>query len=556
MFPKSSGFGGPDAAAGRGMIRFWRRTGEAAAATIRERPAETIALLLFAVLVSVVSAHHEVWRDEVRALSLVLEARSLPDFFRFMRNEGHPALWHFWLWLVHAVLQHPVALKVASLAVAIAAAWVLLFRSPFPWWQKVLAVFGVFPAYEYSVMCRNYGISMLGLFAFCALYPHRWRRPLALGMTVFLLAQTNAHAFIIAAALLAALLCDWFFTGRREPGVDSKAVWAAFLVMFAGLILSAWQMVPDRTTAVTPMWGLDHTAWLRAAVSALRNPGVYFWEAFGFGRLWVTVLIYAAAVYLLLKDKVLFLMFFPSVVGIAMLFQVVYYGAFRHQGMIYILLLSVYWLDLASPRAKTVENTGRIASHWMPLVLQGIVGFLLVVQVSMAYHKIAADIRGDLSSSKRLGQFLASDPVGKRAILLSEPDYLMESLPYYVPNPIYILRESRFGKVVSFTTRNRRELTLSELLSAAEALRQEQGRPVLVVIGHALNPGGPYTIEYGYGKRFVYSREMVEAFTAATRAVASFRIAPEDENYEVFRLLAPAEKSGHRGSAAENSAGR
>jgi hypothetical protein len=50
-----------------------------------------------------------------------------------------------------------------------------------------------------------------------------------------------------------------------------------------------------------------------------------------------------------------------------------------------------------------------------------------------------------MSSSKALGAFLNGAPSFRDAILVPEPDYYIESLPYYAHNPIYLARERRFG---------------------------------------------------------------------------------------------------------------
>ena len=46
-------------------------------------------------------------------------------------------------------------------AVALAGAAVLVFRAPFSPTRKAVFLFGALPAFEYAVMCRNYGLGML-----------------------------------------------------------------------------------------------------------------------------------------------------------------------------------------------------------------------------------------------------------------------------------------------------------------------------------------------------------------------------------------------------------
>jgi hypothetical protein len=177
-------------------------------------------LLTFVYGLSVIfiSSFHEVWRDEVRALSFVTERDSIFQIFRDLRsyNEGHPGLWYVILYIGFQLVQSPLVLKIASLAIATAAVYVFLDKAPFSWIQKILFIFGFFCLYEYSVISRNYGISMLLLFLFCSLYPYRFQKIYATTIVLFLLAHTNAYGLIIATAIFLSLIAETFFS--RESG--------------------------------------------------------------------------------------------------------------------------------------------------------------------------------------------------------------------------------------------------------------------------------------------------------------------------------------------------
>ena len=110
-------------------------------------------------------AQHAMWRDEVRALSLAMSGTDLASMLQALHGEPHPALWYVMLRAAHSVVGRPEVLPVVALLVAIAAALLLLLKSPFPWQVICLILLGHFFLFEYSVMARNYGISMLLLFA-------------------------------------------------------------------------------------------------------------------------------------------------------------------------------------------------------------------------------------------------------------------------------------------------------------------------------------------------------------------------------------------------------
>ncbi|MBI4794559.1 MAG: hypothetical protein HY790_01735, partial [Deltaproteobacteria bacterium] len=128
------------------------------------------AVLGFFFLGLVLLLRHEMWQDEWQAWLIARESLSIPDLFRNLRYEGHPGLWHLVLFLVSRVTPNPLGMQILHLLVATGAVYVFLKYSPFTRLQKILFILGYFPFYEYTVISRNYGLGVLGLFGFCALF--------------------------------------------------------------------------------------------------------------------------------------------------------------------------------------------------------------------------------------------------------------------------------------------------------------------------------------------------------------------------------------------------
>jgi hypothetical protein len=141
------------------------------------------------------------------------------------------------------------------------------------------------------------------------------------------------------------------------------------------------------------------------------------------------------------------------------------------------------------------------------------------------------------SSSKSFGRFIMSHPEYHDAIILGEPDYALESLPYYVSNRIYIPRERRFGNRVMFTPANKAQMSLDELLNIAQQVKISNGAKVLIAIGHLdLLNSQRYRISYPYNKTFTWSTRELTALKSQTTKVAEFKKAVGDENYEIYLL--------------------
>src|SRR4051794_26845182 len=144
------------------------RDGDSAAQARQARWCASI-LLGWSLVVAVTIAQHEFWRDEIRALSLAMDANSLPHLKALLQNEGHPMLWHVLLYAGYRLTGSKLVLPAISALICAAAVSIFVWRAPFPLWFRALFVFGGLPLYEYSVMARNYGISMLLSFVFARL---------------------------------------------------------------------------------------------------------------------------------------------------------------------------------------------------------------------------------------------------------------------------------------------------------------------------------------------------------------------------------------------------
>jgi hypothetical protein len=511
-----------------GLRRALVRPGESKRAA-RSIVVSCIFLAVWLGLVVFTTTKHEFWRDEVRALSLASAARSPLDLYELTKYEGHPVLWFLVLHVARTIVDTRLVLPIASVAIGFAAATLFVMCSPFSLLIRILFTLG-FPLYEYSVMARNYGISMLLLFVSAMLWQSRDEHPVRLGVALALLANTNVHSTILVCVLTAAWI--WNAWSRERVG---GGLYPALGVVLSGLVLCAVFTVPKEGTIVT---SIRHTASVPlltgAVVDAVRAPGQSF-DLIVPARLpaWVgSVLLYLAVAGLARRPE-LMLAAFVGQAGLGALFHVIARGQYRHQGVFLVFLVILYWIDLETPRDGILHKGGR---QLFTAGLSAIV-ILLLWNANVAARSAWADLRFERSSSQSLGAFLTASETYERAIIVPEPDFLLESLPYYAANRIYFPREHRFGTTVSWTTKASARLSLGELLAAARDVKGRYDMPVLIVLGH-LDMGESRTGEkaYSYNKIFTWNAAESADFAASTTRVAEFMAAHGSENYLVYAL--------------------
>ena len=90
-----------------------------------------------------------------------------------MRYEGNPALWHLFLFLITCFTHDPVYMQALHLLIACGFIFVINRYSEIERPYKIMASFGYFTLFEYSVISRSYGLALLLIFIVCALYKNR-----------------------------------------------------------------------------------------------------------------------------------------------------------------------------------------------------------------------------------------------------------------------------------------------------------------------------------------------------------------------------------------------
>lgn len=503
--------------------------------------------IAWGLIVSITASHHEFWRDEVRALSFSMQASTPSDLVSALENEGHPLLWYVLLYGTYHVIGSTWVLPAVSLLIAAVAVYIFIFFSPFPEWMKTIFVLSGLPVYEYSVMARNYGISMLLLFMFATLYPLRKTHPLSVGCTLALLCNTNVHSMILVGLLMNLWLWDLFVAEKISPvGPEAYRLYQATMIVGAGAAAALYAVWPTDNMIASDRSGYTAAHIGEAFVSAIEAPAKQFGELFPSGvpiKLRMVVLV-APILGLLVRPPVAMIAC-AAFLLLSVFFEVVYTGWYRHQGLFVVFLVSLYWIVINGMATRFSETFwGRRLHRWR---YSGIAGLLACTMASGA-ENVYRDWTYQKSASKTFAEdFLKARPEYKEAILMGEPDFIFEAVPYYTDHLMYIARESRFGHVVRFVRNVQLNMSLGELLCIAWRIQVAEQRPVLLLLGHRflgtdlLEPGtSASSIKYIYERTFTWSKEDLTVWKEYTHFQRKFDDQViGDEAYTVYSLISP-----------------
>jgi len=191
-----------------------------AAAMAPERPLlrrapEWLALSLYGVVLAAAIHFHEPWADEAQAWQIA-RSLSLRQMFQVLRYEGSPGLWHLLLWCLSRLHVSYAGMRWTSGAIALAGVAILLLCSPFPRWLKLLLPFTFFLLFQYAVVARSYVLAPILLFSLAALWPRRFEKPIAVAVTLGLLANVALHLAMFSGGFAIVYGMELWWRHRRS----------------------------------------------------------------------------------------------------------------------------------------------------------------------------------------------------------------------------------------------------------------------------------------------------------------------------------------------------
>jgi hypothetical protein len=290
-------------------------------------------------------------------------------------------------------------------------------------------------------------------------------------------------------------------------------------------------------------------------LAAIANPGSTFKELLGwrvapayFVFPWTLVLValggplMIGATFGLIERKGALLACLASLACLSVFFSLVYPGDYRHQATWLAFVIAMYWICWTPNRPMREQAASRGNGRSFALVRGiGFACFLVLIGVQatlgLADLAFAAIVGTPESRSRDFAGLVSRRPELKDAILIGDPDYMLEAMHYYLPDPTYFVRERRYGEYVRFTRKARLDLTLGDILDEARAIRASTARPVAIVLAWRLGEIDPARVyRESYVWTFSAPGDQIERFREATTLLAQFPKATSNESYDVYLL--------------------
>lgn len=442
----------------------------------------------FVVVLGVVVFNHEMWRDELQAWMIVRDSPTLAAMFANLSVEGHPSLWYLLLFPITRLTKDPLSMQMLNLVLAAAAVFVFVRFSPFTRLQKLLFAFSYYPLYEYGAISRNYAVGLLLAFAFCAMYPKRDRILIPIAAVLFLLADSSAYGFIIAACL--AFFLAFSLISDKKP-VSRGTLAAAAAIVLLGVGLSAYQMMPKGgETGLRVMLPLNFdtarsTVATFAASFALFPDISHQWfyiQKPQIVNVWQSILAIPLFLYIasVLSPKKRVMLLFIGAILAMLAFRTFGYFTFalRHHGHMFVMFIVCMWL------ANYQEGKPAGSSFIQKLSGSG-AKFLTAVLVIQLIGGIAAaqrDIRQVYSPAKTAAQVIKANGL-EDVPIVGGPEFSVSAVSGYLNKEIYYIGSNRTGTFVVWSKGLTPVIDEEDVTATLDRLESEKKQRMLLVLG-------------------------------------------------------------------------
>ncbi len=431
----------------------------------------------FACFTFIVLLHHEMWRDEFQAWQV---ARFSPDLKTFYENQriesGHLILWNIILYIISHFLGCIHWEQAVHVLISCSSVFVLSRYAPFPRLYKVLIPFGYFFFYEYSIIAREYSLTVLLVMIILYTMQKLPNKIVLLGVLLALLIQINYYSIVFAVGF-SLLSLKALFAERKKGAFTTKIKMNIFLSTLIVAISSVFALMQifhgynDRVTkqlSGNARFFNDHVSdTLTRALSAfLPVPffdSVNVWnhfiiEYFSTGlRLFLFAIILLSILWLFRKRKDIVLFFILcGGVFVAFAYQSIY-GYARHQGHIYILFIAALWMYYArkSEHANKESLLNKAAGS--------VVVFVLTIQVITSTIFVYKDVKYPFSNIPAMADYVESNNL-TRLNICGYFDYSTSPLSAYTYRPVYFPQSKSNAYFIDWS-KSKPNLTNKEIMA-------------------------------------------------------------------------------------------
>ncbi|MEZ5002878.1 MAG: hypothetical protein R2730_07560 [Chitinophagales bacterium] len=347
--------------------------------------------LLYIITLVFFIPHHEHWADEAQSWLLARDSGLKELLWKNLRYEGTPGLWHLILMLPSRLFSYNI-LSYISGGIATVGIGILLYKSPFPLWMKLLLPFTYFLCFQYGIVARSYVLLIPLLFGIAAIYEQKWDRPWLFIVLIVLLTNVSLHGSLMAFAIMLDQTIELLKSRKHlqaKQWIGQGMLYGLFLA--CGLFI-IFQLKPPPNLSFSPTgFEFDRIHFKQLSVDV--------WSSVLTERRWLSYpILIITLIWLMITRKII--LFVLGSLLLLVLFSL-YYNAW-HQGSLFLFWLFVLWLSYDDSRYY------ELSFFVKPLMNAAI---LITIGFHVYWNVVALqnDYKGQYSAGEAVAQYITDN---------------------------------------------------------------------------------------------------------------------------------------------------
>jgi hypothetical protein len=406
---------------------------------------------LYFILCVIGIIYHELWLDEAHHILLAKQSNSVSELIYNSRYEGHPRLWNLLLYLIMHVFDNYIYVQLFHILISSSCVYLILKHAPFNLLVKLCIVFGYFMIYEYSVISRNYGLSLLFILLSLISISKEKRNLILIASVLAILCNTHLFSLFLAVSFVPILWSTWVKS-------DNKTKWISLVILATGVFVAAIQII----TPQDHFWhefNEDGFFSIKRVYKAGWVPlrGLLPMPNFSIRNYWnsnllfdyckpiaaiVSVLLFVTPLFLFRKNKASALVFYITSLGVMYLTPLMFTA--RNCGFLSMALFAAMWLSKSNTIELPDKGVIKVSKIYFSIILIGqLIGGL------MAY---SLDFKRDFSNSKKTADYLNHHFVNDSIPILLTHHTSGPALALHSKRKIFYLESNKYGNFCEWNT--------------------------------------------------------------------------------------------------------
>jgi hypothetical protein len=479
----------------------------------------------FAIIVGIGMNHHEMWRDEY-------------EWYLFRLYHGifdpNDPCYNFYNALCCLFLKiNPsiATFQILHFLIIVCAIAILAFKSPFTNVEKALLTFGYFFIFEYGIISRYYGFTVLVLFI---LTHHICRNnknfPIIAGL-IIILAETNPNSTVLALGISFYVLADVYFKIKSNELKFSRNYNLIFgaLIFFGGWLLLGLYFgiylpkvapIIQYKGGTPPILSMVNQIWNSYIPIPDLRPEVRFWwsnilnfnicyplgykfsiadltSEFALSFLFSLIILFVISARLANNLLVLCTYLITTLLLGIFLQHFMKCYTIRYLGSLFMAFIACYWIFCSSkdptkiqynqfPKAgeffKDRINKSKVYGTLI-MLFPYILYFILMSQVFAGIYAYRKDLKYKFSHSNDLIEYIKWNKYNDSHLIVGYPDYGSECIAATLKTKVFYpqLNEFRYDDD-SYNPKRKKIMSIDEVLKTSIKVAEDYKKPVLLVL--------------------------------------------------------------------------